>query len=95
MDLSIVEWAGAVFGIAGAGLLSLKHRYSAYGWLLFLASNACWITFGVINNQPAMVVMQIVFTLTSLNGIINWLIKPSHDTPAPEVATNTGETGAL
>ena len=66
---SVVEWGGAVFGIVGAALVAMNNRYSGYGFVAFLASNACLITFGILTSAFGLVTMQIVFTGTSLVGI--------------------------
>ena len=72
---SVVEWGGAVFGIVGAALVAMNNRYSGYGFVAFLASNACLITFGILTSAFGLVTMQIVFTGTSLVGIWRWLLK--------------------
>ena len=72
---SVVEWGGAVFGIVGAALVAMNNRYSGYGFVAFLASNACLITFGILPSAFGLVTMQIVFTGTSLVGIWRWLLK--------------------
>ena len=72
---SVVEWGGAVFGIVGAALVAMNNRYSGFGFVAFLASNACLITFGILTSAFGLVTMQIVFTGTSLVGIWRWLLK--------------------
>lgn len=74
--LSLIEWAGCLFGVLGAGLLALNNRWSGWGFVLFLGSNAAWIAFGLITGAMGLVTMQIVFTATSLVGIWQWLIRP-------------------
>ena len=73
--VSVVEWGGAAFGIVGAALVAMNTRYSGYGFVAFLASNACLITFGILTSAFGLVTMQIVFTGTSLVGIWRWLLK--------------------
>ena len=80
--MEILEILGCLTGLAGAFLLSSNSKNSGYGFVLFLLSNLCWIAFGVINNVPAMVVMQIGFTYTSLRGIHRWKLISKHQ---PEV----------
>lgn len=72
----IFEWAGCIFGVAGALLLALNNRYSGYGFVAFLASNAAWILYGILNGAYGMVTMQAVFTFTSLLGIWRWVLRP-------------------
>lgn len=76
MLLTIIEWTGCLLGVIGAGLLALNNRWSGYGFVAFLCSNAAWIAFGVMTGASGLVTMQIVFTATSLVGVWQWLIRP-------------------
>lgn len=76
LSLGVLEWVGAIGGGAGALLLAFNNRWSGYGFVLFLASNAAWMTYGVMTHTFGMVTMQIVCTGTSLLGIWRWLVKP-------------------
>jgi len=53
----------------------LNHRVSHYGWPLFLLSNFMWIGFGVATDAWGLVFMQIGFTLTSVNGLVQWFVR--------------------
>lgn len=75
MSLSVLEWSGATFGLLGALLLSLNHGVSRYGWPLFLLSNFMWIGFGIATEAWGLVFMQIGFTLTSVNGLVQWFVR--------------------
>lgn len=74
MMLSILEWTGCFTGLSGAALLAMNNRYSGWGFVLFLASNIAWITYGLLSHATGMVVMQIGFTATSLIGVWKWLV---------------------
>lgn len=74
--IELTEWMGCIIGLCGAALLATNSRYSAWGWVLFLLSNAAWIAFGLMTHANGLVVMQIGFTITSLTGIWKWLIVP-------------------
>lgn len=74
--LTIIEWMGCALGVLGAGLLAMNNRWSGYGFVLFLGSNVAWIVFGVLTGAMGLVTMQIVFTMTSMVGIWQWLIRP-------------------
>ncbi len=73
-DMEVLQWSGAVLGLSGAALLALNVRISPWGWVLFLASNAAWIAFGLLAAVPGLVTMQAGFTLTSLLGTWRWLM---------------------
>lgn len=74
--VTAMEWLGCLLGVLGAGILALNNRWSGYGFVLFLGSNAAWIAFGLLTGTMGLVTMQIVFTATSLVGIWQWLIRP-------------------
>lgn len=69
-----LPWLGSVTGVLGALLLALNNKASGYGFVLFLVSNVFWLAFGLMSGLTSMVVMQSVFTVTSLIGIYRWLI---------------------
>lgn len=69
-----VEWAGSLTGLLGAALLALNNAWSGYGFLAFLFSNVCWITYGRMTDAKGLITMQLGFTATSLIGIWQWLV---------------------
>jgi len=69
-----IEAAAAAFGLAGAYLLATKAPIAAWAWVLFLASNAFWILFGVRGRHWFLVLQQLGFTYTSALGIKLWLL---------------------
>lgn len=69
--LSDPEALGAYTGIPGAFLLAMNNSYSHYGWLLFLASNICWILFAINRKFTKMLFQQLAFLATTLMGIGN------------------------
>lgn len=71
--LKQIEWAGSLTGLLGAALLALNSPVSGYGFVAFLVSNLCWITFGIITRSRPMIAMQAGFTATSVVGIYQWL----------------------
>lgn len=76
VTLAFMEWSGATLGLLGALLLSLNHPgVSRYGWLLFLLSNFMWIGFGIATEAWGLVFMQIGFTMTSVNGFVQWFMR--------------------
>lgn len=73
----IIEWSGAILGLMGSAILALKLDVSGYGWVAFLLSNVCWLAFGFKTKAWGLVTMQIGFSVTSVIGLYNWLIKPA------------------
>lgn len=73
MSTKQIEWAGCLFGLAGALLLALNNQYSGFGFALFLISNFFWIAYAILIKAKGMFVMQLGFTTTSLVGIYKWI----------------------
>ena len=65
----ILEWGGAVIGLAGAALLATHCKFSRYGWVLFLIANLVFIAWAIQIKATGLLVQQIGFTFTSLLGI--------------------------
>ncbi len=68
----LLEWLGCMTGLLGATLLALNNRYSGYGFMAFLASNVCWMGYGIAMESWGLVTMQLGFTATSLLGLYRW-----------------------
>jgi hypothetical protein len=73
--ISTVEFAGALFGVIGTLLLAFKGPRAGWGFVAFLASNLCWMTFGWKEMHRWLVVQHFVFLGTSLVGIWVWLLE--------------------
>ncbi len=69
----VLEWSGAVFGIAGAALLASNTAISGYGFVMFFISNLFFILYGCMRQATGIVVMQLVFCVTSVLGIYRWI----------------------
>lgn len=67
-----LEWFGCATGLAGALLLAMNTKWSAWGWIAFLASNAAWIGFAAAKQAPGLLIQQLGFTATSLLGLYRW-----------------------
>ncbi|CAB1371177.1 conserved membrane protein of unknown function (plasmid) [Denitratisoma oestradiolicum] len=74
-----LQWIGCAFGVLGAWLLALNNARSGWGFVAFLASNVCWILFGILTNAPGLIFMQVAFTATSLLGIYRWMLAKPRD----------------
>lgn len=69
-----LEWAGAITGVIGAGLLATNSAISGFGFIAFLISNLFWIAFAINKRSFGLLSMQVLFTATSLLGVYRWLI---------------------
>ena len=86
-----IQWAGCALGVLGSFLLATNSRFSGYGFIAFLCSNAMWITYGVMAAAPALIVMQAAFTLTSLLGVYRWLLPRGPKGAATFARESSGE----
>lgn len=68
---------GFAFGVAGALVLATCTPVSRYGWLLFLASNMCWLSYAFARGELWLLAQQVLFTGTSLLGMWRGLLLPS------------------
>jgi hypothetical protein len=80
MMLTLLEWLGAGFAAAGTVLLALNGPRAGLGFVLYLASNACWIYFARAANDVAILAQNLVFVASALLGIWNWVIAPRRRT---------------
>jgi hypothetical protein len=71
-----LQWAGCATGVLGSAMLAWRSRWSGWGFVVYLVSNACWIAFGLVTQAPGLVVMQSIFTVTSGVGVWRWLLMP-------------------
>ncbi|MDD4929125.1 MAG: nicotinamide mononucleotide transporter [Gallionella sp.] len=69
-----LQWLGCGTGALGSLLLALNTRHSGWGFVFFLISNGFWTAYGLAIHAPGLIVMQIIFTTTSLIGIYRWLL---------------------
>lgn len=68
------EWGGALFGIAGAALLSSNVRLSPCGWLLFLCSSLLMCSYAIQIQAWGLLALNGCFVATNVNGIVRcWL----------------------
>ncbi|MDU4254590.1 nicotinamide mononucleotide transporter [Pseudomonas sp.] len=70
--LTIVEWIGTLFGIAGAVLLSCNIKQSPWGWWLFLVSSTSICAFAVMTSAWGLLLLNACFVGTNINGILRW-----------------------
>lgn len=72
--ISIMEWVGSAFGIAGAVLLSCNVQLSSWGWWLFLVSSISLCVFAVMTGAWGLLALNACFVCTNINGIVRcWL----------------------
>ena len=90
----VIELMSTLLGMAGAVLLASRSRWAGWAFVAWLASNAGWLVFGAGHQHWGFFLQQGVFTITSLLGIWQWLIKPRLQLRrhAAKVSPGTGMT---
>lgn len=71
----VVEWLGALLGVAGSLMMSLNRAASKYAWYPWIASNALLMAYGVRAGAWGIFAMQAVFLLINLNGLWQWHVR--------------------
>lgn len=74
--MHFIELVSALTGMLGALLLATRSKYAGWAFVAWLISNVGWIVFGAGNQHWFFILQQLVFTVTSLIGIWNWLVRP-------------------
>lgn len=64
-----VDWAGMVLAVGSLFYLG-KHRKR--GFLMGMASNVCWLAFGVMTQSAANIVANLVYAAFNVRGWVRW-----------------------
>jgi len=73
---TILQWTGCLLGVAGSIALARNDRYSGWGFVAYLASNAAWFSYGYAGDIPALALQHVVFGAVSTFGVWRWLVLP-------------------
>lgn len=64
------DWIGALLAIVGSYLLSFGGAgMIKWGWVAYVVSNLFWVSYGINNGKWSIIVMQVVFMVSSINGV--------------------------
>lgn len=72
--IDVFEALASLNGMLGAMLLALRFKYSKYGWYAYLGSNVFWLAFAWSIDRNWLFAQNVVFALTSLIGIWNYVV---------------------
>jgi hypothetical protein len=86
--LEIVKWAASISGMVAALAVAadLGRRITGWGFVLFLASSAAWITAGLLDEEPALSTQNAVLFVINCVGVYRYLIRK---TPTGDVSATT------
>lgn len=70
-----LSWIATAATIAAASMTAanLGSRITGYGFAVFLAGSICWLFFGLVSGQPALVWTNVALTILNIFGIWRWL----------------------
>ena len=49
---TLLQWTGCLLGVAGSIALARNDRYSGWGFVAYLASNAAWLAYAYASDIP-------------------------------------------
>ena len=78
LPIRLLEWIGAIAGIAGAMLIASNTPGSAYGWIAFSASSLALTVFALHLRAWGLLCLQLCFCVTNAVGMWRWLIQPTY-----------------
>lgn len=70
----VLEWLGAIFGVAGNILLAVNLPESKWAFIIFVASNMCLIAYAIRVKQWGLCSMFIMYNIITFVGIYRWII---------------------
>lgn len=74
---NLPEIIGATTGIAGALMLAVKFRFSAWAWPLWIVSGVAWIVYANTTHAYGLMMQQLVFVTINIIGTWRWLLQPA------------------
>ncbi|WP_373009403.1 hypothetical protein [Hyphomonas sp.] len=74
--IDILGYAAMATGIVAAVLVSanLSRKITGYAFIVFTVSSVAWVAFGLLKNEPPLILQNIALTGVNLFGIYRWLI---------------------
>lgn len=73
----VVEWIGAIAGIAGTLLIASNTPASKWGWPLWIVSSVSLMYVASLQGLAGVQTQQLVYTGFNLFGVWRWLIAPA------------------
>lgn len=71
--LFVTSLFASLFGIMGALLVALNIGLPHIGYTLFLASSILWVLYSIKTLQSNLLVMNIVFGVINVIGLVNFI----------------------
>ncbi len=69
--LDAIQWPAMAVTVWASWLVGSTHRHRRlFGFWVFLASNALWVTWGLHGNAPALIVLQVCLAIMNVRGMV-------------------------
>ncbi len=92
---TLMQWTGCTLGVAGSIALARNDRYSGWGFVAYLVSNAAWLAYGFASDIPALALQHSVFAAISTFGVWRWLVRPWIEAKADDRLVTTALAPAM
>lgn len=70
----VLEWSGAIFGVAGNILLAVNLPESKWAFIIFAFSNIFLITYAIRTKTWGLCMMFVMYNIITFVGIYRWII---------------------
>ena len=68
--LDLIQWPAMALSLAAAWLVAAQSkRQRAFGFWIFLISNAAWIAWGLHDGANALIVLQLCLAALNIRGV--------------------------
>jgi len=84
------SWFAAAVSIGGLWIGGTNPRI---GWIYGIASQAVWVTYGLVTNQPGMIALSVAFVSLYSRNIWRWRgtqFRPASKAAAPQTSEQAG-----
>lgn len=77
MASSVLGYIAMATGIIAAVTVSgnFGRRITGYAFVVFTVSSVGWVAVGLLDEEPPLIIQNVVLTLVNLFGIYRWLIR--------------------
>lgn len=77
MGSSVLGYIAMATGIVAAVTVSgnFGRKITGYAFIVFTVSSVSWVAVGALDQEPPLIIQNVVLTLVNLFGIYRWLIR--------------------
>lgn len=79
--METLGYIAMITGVAAAVAVSanLGRKKTGYAFIIFTASSVLWVIVGLMDNEPPLIIQNVILTFVNLFGIYRWLIVKAPD----------------